>query len=295
MGVLTFLAVAFGFKGVTVGLILDKGQFFQIQFVKNDGKACPVCDIHPFADYGKIVVNGIMESDFHTFIVVRTFKIEGHFLSGNVPVLDQRPADLLPFHAFPELADLEIDYAERIRERAVAVDPFGFGIAEFEKVSYSQFRSAMRERLPDSFTDDMIKELYDGIELPERATSGSMGYDFKSPVDFTLPPDTVLEIPTGIKAQIDDGWGLFCLPRSGSGFKYAVRLANTVGCIDGDYYNNPKTEGHIIIKLRNGPFETLDIKAGDKFVQGIFIEYGITKSDDVSQERLGGFGSTDTE
>lgn len=166
-------------------------------------------------------------------------------------------------------------------------------IAEFEKVSYEEFLAAMRARLPDSFTDEMVKELYDGIELPTRATSGSMGYDFKSPIDFTLPPNTVLEIPTGVKVKIDDGWGLFCLPRSGSGFKYAVRLANTVGCIDGDYYNSEKNEGHILVKLINGPFDTFDVKSGDGFIQGVFIPYGITYSDDATDIRTGGFGSTD--
>lgn len=166
-------------------------------------------------------------------------------------------------------------------------------IARFEKVSQEEFYSAMRIRLPDSFTDDMIQELYDAIQLPTRATASSMGYDFKSPIDFTLPPNTVLEIPTGIKVYMDDGWGLWCAPRSGMGFKYGVRLANTVGCIDADYYNNPKNEGHIFVKLINGPFDTLDVKTGDKFIQGVFVPFGITYDDDVSDERTGGLGSTD--
>ena len=37
---------------------------------------------------------------------------------------------------------------------------------------------------------------------------------------------------------------------------------------------------------------TLELKAGDRFCQGIFMEYGITYDDDVTNERNGGFGST---
>ena len=165
-------------------------------------------------------------------------------------------------------------------------------VAEFEKVSYEEFYNAMKARLPDTFTDDDIAGFYENVELPTRATKGSMGYDFKSPVDFTLPPNAVLEIPTGIRVKIDEGWGLWCLPRSGQGFKFGLRLLNTVGVIDEDYYSSDN-EGHIIIKLQNGPIDTLDVKTGKAFVKGVFLQYGITYSDDVATQRNGGFGSTD--
>ena len=82
-------------------------------------------------------------------------------------------------------------------------------------------------------------------------------------------------------------------PRSGLGFKYRLQLNNTVGIIDSDYYNSDN-EGHIFIKITNDSNEgkTMQIKKGEGFCQGIFVEYGITEDDDVADVRNGGFGST---
>ena len=147
-------------------------------------------------------------------------------------------------------------------------------IAKFYKVSKEQFG----------------KEGYESIILPKRATSGSAGYDFYAPYDFELKSGEELVIDTGIRARIDDGWVLVILPRSGSGFKYGVRLANTAGVIDSDYFN-ADNEGHIKIKLVGGS-KTYSVKAGDAFAQGIFLPYGITDDDDCQELRHGGFGST---
>ena len=38
--------------------------------------------------------------------------------------------------------------------------------------------------------------------------------------------------------------------------------------------------------------KTVEIRAGEGFMQGIFLEYGITVDDDASGIRNGGFGST---
>ena len=132
---------------------------------------------------------------------------------------------------------------------------------------------------------------YEDIKLPKRATSGSAGYDFFAPYDFCLKAGGEIIIDTGIRAKIDDGWLLMILPRSGSGFKYGVRLANTAGVIDSDYFN-ADNEGHIKIKL-TGANSDYEVKKGSAFAQGIFIPYGITYGDECAGERRGGFGSTD--
>lgn len=149
-------------------------------------------------------------------------------------------------------------------------------IAKFYKVSEGQFG----------------REGYENIILPRRATAGSAGYDFIAPYDFTLDVGEEIIIDTGIRAKIADGWVLVILPRSGSGFKYGVRLANTAGVIDSDYFN-ADNEGHIKIKLV-GATKPFNVKAGDAFAQGIFLPYGITEDDECVEERHGGFGSTDT-
>ena len=165
-------------------------------------------------------------------------------------------------------------------------------IAKFEKVSFEQFKKDWQGEHPQD-TDDMIKEIYDGIRLPKRATAGSAGYDFFAPAAFTLKPGQMTKILTGIRARIDDGWVLKLYPRSGLGFKFRLQLNNTVGIIDSDY-SRSDNEGHIFIKVTNDSNEgkTLSIPAGTGFAQGIFVEYGITVDDDASGVRNGGFGST---
>lgn len=167
-------------------------------------------------------------------------------------------------------------------------------VGEFEKVSYKQFYAAMNELTVTEPQDEFIQLAYNALEIPERATSGSAGYDFKAPFSFTLQPGQTIKIPTGIRVKIDEGWWLGCLPRSGLGFKYRLQLNNTMGVIDSDYYHSDN-EGHIFAKITNDSNEgkTLEVKAGDGFMQAIFIPYGITYSDDADGVRNGGMGSTD--
>ncbi len=164
-------------------------------------------------------------------------------------------------------------------------------IAQFEKVSFSQFYESWISDFGGS--EDDIRKIYDSIKMPRRATSGSAGYDIFSPVDFTIAPGESLKIPTGIRCRIDDGWVLKIYPRSGLGFQFRLQLNNTVGIIDSDYYFSDN-EGHLFIKVMNDSNEnkTVKLKAGSGFAQGIFVEYGITYDDDVTDIRNGGLGST---
>lgn len=161
-------------------------------------------------------------------------------------------------------------------------------IARFEKVSAAQFCEGYR----DCFGEDGTAA-YETLQLPRRATAGSAGYDFCTPRALTIAPGETVKIPTGIRAYIEDGWVLKLYPRSGLGFKYRLRLNNTVGIIDSDYYN-ADNEGHIFVKLTNesNDGKTLTLNAGDAFAQGVFVEYGITFDDDADAARHGGFGST---
>lgn len=165
-------------------------------------------------------------------------------------------------------------------------------IAKFEKVSLKQFIDDWIDTFGNN-SNHNITEIYNSIKLPKRGTKGSAGYDFFSPIDFTLEPNETIKIPTGIRCKIGDDWVLKCYPRSGLGFKYRLQLNNTVGIIDSDYFNSDN-EGHIFAKLTNDTNEgkTVELKAGTGFMQGIFVEYGITVDDDVQTVRNGGFGST---
>lgn len=171
------------------------------------------------------------------------------------------------------------------------------GIAEFKKVSFEEFLksyqdvSATRGGMPKD--EEYIEDFYANIKLPERSTKGSAGYDFCTPFRFILRPNDSIIIPTGIRCKMEEGWVLQIYPRSSLGFKYSLRLNNTVGIIDSDYYYSDN-EGHIKVKLTNESVEckTVDLSEGMKFCQGIFLPFGVTKDDDVSAVRNGGFGST---
>ena len=164
-------------------------------------------------------------------------------------------------------------------------------VARFHKVSYERFIYDWMYSFGDS--KETIKEKYDNIKLPKRATKGSAGYDFFAPVQIELKPNETIKIPTGIRVEILEDWVLKLYPRSGLGFKYRLQLNNTVGIIDSDYYYSDN-EGHIFAKITNDSNEnrTVNINAGEGFMQGIFIQYGITLDDDVTELRNGGFGST---
>ena len=162
-------------------------------------------------------------------------------------------------------------------------------VAKFSKVSFDQFNEGWQE----AFGQAVERDKYDALKLPTRATVGSAGYDFFSPLTFTLEPGETIKVPTGIRAEIAEGWVLMLFPRSGLGFKYRLQMNNTVGIIDSDYFYSDN-EGHIFVKLTNDSKEnkTVIVEAGQGFVQGLFIPFGITEDDNVSALRNGGFGST---
>lgn len=163
-------------------------------------------------------------------------------------------------------------------------------IARFEKVSFEQYK---KDYLDTFNTLENVEEIYNDIKLPKRATKGSAGYDYFAPFEINLKPGETIKIPTGIRAFMEEGWVLKNYPRSGLGFKFRLQLNNTVGIIDSDYYYS-SNEGHIMCKITNDSNEnkTIVVKKGDGFIQGIFIEYGITYDDDTNEIRDGGFGST---
>ena len=164
-------------------------------------------------------------------------------------------------------------------------------IAKFEKVSKEQFIKDFQDTFTK--TTEETEAIYNQIKLPKRATTGSAGYDFYTPITFTLRPNETIKIPTGIRCQIQNGWVLSIFPRSGLGFKFRLQLNNTVGIIDSDYYMSDN-QGHIFIKITNDTNEnkTVNVNQGEGFSQGIFFPFGITEDDEATEIRNGGFGST---
>lgn len=163
-------------------------------------------------------------------------------------------------------------------------------VAKFEKVTWGQYCAGRGCDPANVFTESYAQE-YDNIKIPKRATTGSAGYDFFAPFDFSLVPGATIKIPTGIRCILKEGFVLKEYPRSGLGFKYRVRLDNTVGIIDSDYYKSDN-EGHIFIKITNEGQQILKVKQGEAFCQGIIVEHFYAEEDEVTEQRNGGFGST---
>ena len=165
----------------------------------------------------------------------------------------------------------------------------------------------------------------DTIHLPVRKTKDSAGYDFECSEDIVIPSyvqqmnrmlllpydkgkaltlkemqettkQTKLKptlIPTGIKAQIDRNHYLQLSVRSSCPLKSWIILANGVGIIDADYYNNPDNEGEIFFQVINlTPYDIL-LKKGETIGQGVILPYVVTDTDESKGARVGGFGSTD--
>lgn len=164
-------------------------------------------------------------------------------------------------------------------------------VGRFEKVSFGRFAQDLSAQPYAGGLD--IRRIYEDLALPRRATRGSAGYDFFSPVALTVKSGETVTIPTGIRVYMEPEWVLLCYPRSGLGFKFRMQLNNTVGIIDSDYYGSDN-EGHIMARITNDSREgkVLPIELGKGFMQGIFMEYGITFDDEADGLRNGGFGST---
>lgn len=150
---------------------------------------------------------------------------------------------------------------------------------KFEKVSFQLF------------AETGTRDVYDGIKLPRRATAKSAGYDFFAPMDIDLAPTETVTVATGIRALMPNDVCLMIFPRSGLGFKYRLRLNNTVGIIDADYCESDN-EGHIFVRMTNESDKPLHISAGEAFAQGVFVRYLLTEDDDSTAVRNGGLGST---
>lgn len=188
---------------------------------------------------------------------------------------------------------------------------------KFEKVSYEQFEKDFKKFIETQvydfvITEDMIHVFYNNIKLPKRSTKGSAGYDFITAFPFKVFTYQNVFVPSGIKVQLDPDKILMLAPRSSSAKQY-IRLGNTIGIIDSDYYNNKDNEGHILICMRKSlrniykvsyekgqstvsvgdlDYSHVLYKEGEKIAQGIILPFFTADEEDVTATREGGFGST---
>ena len=131
------------------------------------------------------------------------------------------------------------------------------------------------------------------VELPKRKTKKSAGYDFFAVENFTLYPNKLCIVPTGVKAYMEDDEVLYLHIRSSVAFKRGVRMLNSIGVIDADFVDNPDNEGEISLGLLSHNDDIVHIQKGERIAQGVFHKFLITDDDDAEGQRVGGIGSTD--
>ncbi len=135
-----------------------------------------------------------------------------------------------------------------------------------------------------------------GINLPIRKTKNSAAYDIEAAEDIVIPKyypgikPTL--IPTGLKAYCEDD-EFFILCNRSSGPKKGFLMANSIGIIDADYYENETNDGHFYFQYFNCSDHDVEVKKGDVIGQVIFMKYLMVDNDKAEGIRTGGFGSTD--
>ena len=139
-----------------------------------------------------------------------------------------------------------------------------------------------------------VKRMRPGAALPQRATSGSAGYDLRACLEeeVTILPGQTVTIPTGLAIDLGSpDRAAFIFARSGLGIKHGVVPGNCVGVIDSDY------RGEILVGLHNHSDTPYTIAPGDRIAQMILLPVLTPAVEEVdaledSDRGAGGFGST---
>lgn len=136
------------------------------------------------------------------------------------------------------------------------------------------------------------------VKTPTRGTPGSAGIDFFVPNDYpenlcTIEPGSRCFIPSGIKANVPEGYALVAFNKSGVALKKQLLVGAAV--VDSDY------QGEIHLHLVNTSTQIAEISPGSKLVQFLLIPVDHGEIEVVDEKLLfaedslrgaGGFGST---
>lgn len=128
--------------------------------------------------------------------------------------------------------------------------------------------------------------------LPTRGTKTSAGYDLHAIHGGVIEAGHRMHIETGIglgdlvKDQMMVG---IMRERSGQASKFGIKLL--AGVIDSDF-----PDAIVVILHNTGLGDArFRFKAGDKIAQIVFLPFITADNEEIDNERVGGFGSTDKE
>jgi dUTP pyrophosphatase len=161
----------------------------------------------------------------------------------------------------------------------------------------------------------VFEPLHPDVLPPERATSGSAGFDLRAylagrrvrcsdglsmwEIDSVrvneswyveLRPGTMALIPLGFRARLPEGFEAQIRPRSGPSFKKGLLVPNAPGTVDADYPDEWR------VPVRNATAAPMRIEHGERIAQAVFQRYEVVgwKPGVVTAttDRASGFGST---
>lgn len=136
---------------------------------------------------------------------------------------------------------------------------------------------------------DKLNYIIDHQYEPVRGHSLDAGLDLRTPVDVTIPAHGSARVDLGIHFEIPEGW--FGKLESKSGLNVVSQVFCGGGVIDSGF------TGSIQARLYNFGDEDYNFKAGDKFVQIVFLpistpELVKVKEFDDYERGDSGYGST---
>ena len=136
-----------------------------------------------------------------------------------------------------------------------------------------------------------FKKIHENAIIPNYATFGSSGFDFRCIEDVVVEPGKTELIGTGLIPEIEMGYEMQIRPRSGLSIKYNNYISNSPGTVDNDF------RGEIKIIITNNTNKEIKFDKGDKIAQGVIcpiVQCQIIQTDDVTDTERGegGFNST---
>jgi dUTP pyrophosphatase len=145
-----------------------------------------------------------------------------------------------------------------------------------------------------------FKKLHPNAQIPKAWSPNAVGLDIHAYLisetgrfnKAMVPPNTTVNIGTGLAVEPPPGYFIFVVPRSGLG-RYSISVTNSPGTIDPDY------RGEIRVLVYNGGIEPFYVEHGMRLAQLILMpapRYRIEEVYVLSHTERGdrGFGSTGT-
>jgi len=128
--------------------------------------------------------------------------------------------------------------------------------------------------------------------IPEYHTAGACAFDLSIIEDATIAPGQIARLRTGLVICVPEGHVLFLSARSSLPMKRGLNVPHGFGLIDNDYCG---PEDELLLQVRNFTDQPVEVKKGDRLLQGIFLPFERAAFEQVTQltgPTRGGYGTT---